>query len=280
MLKRVRLHRQIIQGASPRDRKALVRSIIDGVLADAEDLGQDHRILNSLKTCEVIGFKTGIEFLHKPSRKVRGLAFDMPALVLHDKTLPATWVCGVEATTGFEEVPVMKSPDVRDRYKWVNIMKKADDSDWDALKASVIKAAGYFNAEYKELGPKKSRYTNPTKAEEVLPEDHLRSLPESELEYELRSKDKRVQEFCKFLRETKRFKMIGLCPAIAYFKPEGDKIQLEAEWIHALSGPALLYAHKEFPLYLVAGFDIMYNHSSVAKIRSNRLGNDIFGITG
>jgi hypothetical protein len=87
-------------------------------------------------------------------------------------------------------------------------------------------------------------------------------------------------EFSENLKNTKTFDLMGFCTHNAYYRLFGDEVQLEAEWLHALSGPALLYRHKKLPLYLVAGFDIMFNNSIVGDITENSMREDLFGITG
>lgn len=232
-----------------------MRCILDAIIEDSADTGENHKIIKSLKTCEVIGLTTGIELLSYKTKRIHGLAFDMPALVLHDKDYPALWIAGTEITESFTEVPTMASPDVKDRYDWVKTMKKADSRQWGALKKCILEAATYYNADYKKVA------SNPP-------------------EYDLVKKNKKSEEYVEYLKAAPNLEFMGLCPNNAYFRIFGSDVQMEAEWVHALSGPALLYKHKFFPLYLVAGFDIMFNNSTMANIRANQMDRNIFGITG
>lgn len=254
MLDRVRAHRVIVEDASPAQRRKLENCIFKGLLADAES-PKEKQWVRDLKRMKTIGFTPGLEYIDSKSRRINGIAFDMPALLLNDPKYPALWIAGVDITEGFTKVGVRTGGDVRDRYSWVNIVRKANSRQLSKLMSCIYDAAEFYNARWRDQGGEPP-------------------------EWDLISKNKDAVEFVKNLKGNKSLKFMGFCMNNAYMRLDGDKVQLEAEWVHALSAPTLLYRHEFLPLYLVAGIDIMFNNSKVSDIPRNRMRVPLFGVTG
>lgn len=77
-----------------------------------------------------------------------------------------------------------------------------------------------------------------------------------------------------------RCELVGVCPRVEYAvlnKHEGD---LDATYIHAFSGPTLVYWCEEGSFAFVVNVNLAYNDTVLNKVKGNRRDGSIKGFTG
>jgi hypothetical protein len=79
------------------------------------------------------------------------------------------------------------------------------------------------------------------------------------------------------LQDTKLYELVGFCPQAQYIRAEGDS--LDALFVHAMGAPALLYKHKELPMFIIAGPGLRLHDSVLSENPDNRV-ESVEGITG
>lgn len=141
---------------------------------------------------------------------------------------------------------------------WMTTFLNASSRARRRMVESVLDGIQYFNAKWKKV----------SESEKGIPQ------------YELKSMDKAIKQFYKDLKKEKNVKLVGVSPEITYMKVDGNKTQLEALWEHKFGSPALLYAHDELPMLILAGPSIMFNDSIRNRIPENPRRDKVFGVTG
>lgn len=237
----------IIRSSGESERQKVVHSVIDGLKKEYPDLVRD------IKSSEIIGLSQGLEILK--NSVVKGLVFDVPAIVYSNKKYPAIFYAGAEINKNLKEVAAKDEGIVKERHSWVNILSKASPSQKTNIKNAVIEGMTYFNAKWKK--------------------DKKASTG-----YRLLSKDPNMLMFANSLKTNKSLKFVGFCPNSIYLKAKGSHQQLEFDWIHPFSTPTLCFKHTKTPIYFIAGPNIMYNDSMLRVNADNQIYDPVFGITG
>ena len=137
---------------------------------------------------------------------------------------------------------------------WVTVLINAPQKARTKVRKSVLDGMKYFRAKWQKIGTK--------------PED-----------FKLISLNKEVEQFVKSLEKQTGLDFVGFVPDITYIKETGSQDQLDVLWEHPFGSPALLYAHKELPVLIIAGPDIMFNDSIVKSLNKYR-DVPLKGITG
>jgi hypothetical protein len=158
-------------------------------------------------------------------------------------------------------------------YTWVETIYNAPSSVRKKIKNATLDGISYFKAKYviAKTNPLEKTKSGSVKVKQGEP------LPP---EYKLKSKNKQVENFVKDLEKENGVDFVGFIPKIEYIKDKGTKMQLEALWQHGFGSPALLYAHKELPMLIIAGPNLMFNDSIVNNIKENLYNDKVCGITG
>lgn len=139
---------------------------------------------------------------------------------------------------------------------WVSVILEATPKMRNKIKKSTLDGISFFKANW----GKKSRSNT---------EQHT-----------LKSKNPSVGRLLKDLKAEKSLKFVGFIPEVTYVKEKGTKEQLSALWEHKFGTPALLYAHDDLPILIIAGPNIMFNDSIVRQIKTNDHLKEVAGITG
>jgi hypothetical protein len=139
---------------------------------------------------------------------------------------------------------------------WVSTLFNARASIRTKIKDAVLDGMSYFRATYDNIKSDK-------------PSPH----------YLLKSKNKEVENFVNSLKKETGLDFVGFVPQVTYIKEKGPEDHLEALWEHNFGTPALLYAHKNLPILIIAGQGLMFNDSIVRSIKSNNVRESIYGVT-
>lgn len=156
---------------------------------------------------------------------------------------------------------------------WMQVFINGSSKQRQKIVDSVLEGISYFNAKWNKV--KKNPVEHSTSGSVNVPQGA--DLPP---EYELKSKDKSAQQLVKDLMSEKKVKLVGVIPEVNYMKVSGPKQHLEALWNHPFGSPALLYAHEELPILIIAGPNIMYDDSIVRRIAANGVREKLLGISG
>lgn len=151
---------------------------------------------------------------------------------------------------------------------WATTVLNASSRARTEIKDAVLEGVKYFKAKFKKVGQNEA--DSPT-LEELLQGPH---------KYKLSSYDEKAKQLFHDLKNEKGVQFIGFVPEINYMKETGPKDHLDAIWNHPFGSPALLYAHKDLPILIIAGPDIMFNDSIVKSIASNKWTGRVYGVTG
>lgn len=151
---------------------------------------------------------------------------------------------------------------------WASTILNASARARTEIKNSVLEGVKYFRASFKKSG------------ENTLKDPTLDELLQGPDKYTPAKLNKEAEQLYKDLKNQKGVQFVGFVPEINYMKENGPQNHLDAIWNHPFGSPALLYAHKELPILIIAGPDIMFNDSIVKSIKSNKWSGSVYGVTG
>lgn len=134
-------------------------------------------------------------------------------------------------------------------YLWVQILQSSTPAQRKRIREAVLEGMSYYNAKW----------------------DKVRSNvndPKAPPRFKLKSKDSKVLDHVKKLKDNSLFEFIGFAPDIVYIKEKGAKEELEAKWQHLFGSTAVIYNIKGLPGYYISSAASSFNTSPAHKLNT------------